>query len=83
MARLSTDPIKDINLRLSLEWVSDVWFSEFKKQTIVNCWEKSTILKGVVAIGDSLPIINVLSNIRTLYDRAARVTCIRDKMELS
>ena len=37
------DPVKAIDVRRSLIWVSESWFS-LRKEVINNCWKKSTLL---------------------------------------
>ena len=37
------NPVKEINIRTALQWVSRVWYHEVYNQTVVNCFRKSTI----------------------------------------
>ena len=72
----SVDPVKQIDLRRSVQWVYRAWFEAVKDSNINRCWTKSTLLILVVE-GISAPStseeVGVSTSFYSFFHTASRI----------
>lgn len=73
------DPVKYMNLRLAVSWIAEHWFHTVKRETVHNCWKKSTLIPATAAFQGKT--IEVPTDLPKLYSQAS--TSVQDRMALS